>query len=48
MRWGLVPFWAKDLKQRPQPIDAKAETVAESRMFTGGLDRIGRWCPAPG
>ena len=48
MRWGLIPFWAKDLKQRPQPVDLKAETVDESRMFTGVLDRIGRLCPAPG
>ena len=48
MRWGLIPFWAKDLKQRPQPIDAKAETVAESRMFKGVLECIGRLCPAPG
>ena len=47
-RWGLIPSWAKDLKQRPQPVDLKAETVDESRMFTGVLDRIGRLCPAPG
>ena len=39
MRWGLIPFWAKDLKQRPQPINAKAETLAESRMFKGLLQK---------
>lgn len=33
-RWGLVPSWAKSLEtQKIQPINAKAETIAESRMF---------------
>ncbi len=32
-RWGLVPSWAKDLRQRPQPINAKAETLATSGLF---------------
>lgn len=29
MRWGLVPFWAKDTKIGYSLINAKAETVAE-------------------
>lgn len=29
MRWGLVPFWAKDTKIGYGLINAKAETVAE-------------------
>ena len=33
LRWGLIPAWAKTLKDKPQPINAKSETVAESRMF---------------
>lgn len=33
LRWGLVPAWAKDLRQRPQPINAKSETLATSKMF---------------
>lgn len=34
VRWGFVPSWAKDFqKQRPQPINARIETVATSSMF---------------
>ena len=29
MRWGLVPFWAKDLKIGYRMINAKSETLAE-------------------
>ncbi|MGC4119252.1 MAG: SOS response-associated peptidase [Myxococcales bacterium] len=32
-RWGLIPSWAKDLRQRPQPINAKSETLATSGLF---------------
>src|SRR5664280_2053147 len=28
MRWGLVPFWAKDAKMAFNTINAKAETIA--------------------
>ena len=33
MRWGFVPFWAKQVGKGPQPINARVEGVAESRMF---------------
>ena len=33
MRWGLVPFWAKDAKIGYSTINAKAETVATSPSF---------------
>jgi putative SOS response-associated peptidase YedK len=33
MRWGLVPFWAKDIKQGYRLINARAETVAEKPAF---------------
>jgi putative SOS response-associated peptidase YedK len=33
-RWGLVPAWANSVEgQKVQPINAKVETLAESRMF---------------
>ena len=32
-RWGFVPSWYTDLKKRPQPINARIETVATSGMF---------------
>lgn len=32
-RWGFVPPWYPDLKKRPQPINARIETVATSGMF---------------
>jgi putative SOS response-associated peptidase YedK len=33
MRWGLVPFWAKDEKIGNQLINARLETVAEKPAF---------------
>ena len=33
MKWGLVPFWAKDPKIGNRMINAKVETVAENRVF---------------
>lgn len=33
LRWGLVPFWAKDIKIGYGLINAKAETVAEKPVF---------------
>jgi putative SOS response-associated peptidase YedK len=33
LRWGLVPFWAKDIKIGYTMINAKAETVAEKPAF---------------
>jgi len=33
MRWGLVPFWAKDLKIGYRTINARSETVAEKPSF---------------
>jgi putative SOS response-associated peptidase YedK len=33
LRWGLIPFWAKDQKIGYSTINAKAETVAEAPAF---------------
>jgi len=54
-RWGFRPAWMKD--SRLAPINAKAETVATSRMFQGALkhsrclvpaDGFYEWKPVPG
>ena len=33
VRWGLVPFWAKDVKIGSRMINARAETVSEKPAF---------------
>ena len=33
MRWGLVPFWAKDLKIGSRMINARSETLATKSSF---------------
>ena len=37
MRWGLVPWWAKDLSIGSRMINARAETVAERPAFREAL-----------
>jgi putative SOS response-associated peptidase YedK len=38
-RWGLVPTWAKDLKEGYKMINARAETVAEKPSFRQSFSR---------
>jgi putative SOS response-associated peptidase YedK len=45
MRWGLVPFWAKDLKIGSSLINARAETVREKPAFRDAL--VKRRCLVP-
>src|SRR5258707_8602572 len=37
MRWGLVPFWAKDEKIGYKMINARAETLSEKPSFRKAL-----------
>ena len=39
VRWGLVPFWAKDLKIGHKLINARAETVADKPAFRDAFKR---------
>jgi putative SOS response-associated peptidase YedK len=43
-RWGLVPPWARALGDGPEPINARAETVADRRPFAALLPRADRRC----
>jgi putative SOS response-associated peptidase YedK len=48
MRWGLIPFWAKDAKIGFSTINARAETVATSPAFREALQRRRCLVPASG
>ena len=39
MRWGLVPFWAKDLKVGARVINAVGETVATKPAFRAAFKK---------
>ena len=45
MRWGLIPFWAKDAKAGYKMINARAETIAEKPAFREPL--LSRRCLIP-
>lgn len=45
MRWGLVPYWAKDIKIGFSTINAMAETVAAKPVFREAFKR--RRCLVP-
>ena len=39
LRWGLVPFWAKDLKIGARMINARAETVGEKPAYRSAFKK---------
>ena len=39
MRWGLIPFWAKDRSIGSRMINARAETVADKPSFRAAFRR---------
>jgi len=48
VRWGLVPFWAKDIKIGSRMINARAETVAEKPAFRRAFGKRRCLLPADG
>jgi putative SOS response-associated peptidase YedK len=46
MRWGLVPFWAKDIKVGFANINAKAEGIETRPAFARRSGRGAAWCPS--
>lgn len=44
MRWGLVPSWAKGLREGPEPINARSESAATKPPFSRLIGRADRRC----
>ncbi len=47
LKWGLVPYFTKDLKKARKPINARAETVATSGLFKAAFAKRRCLVPAP-
>jgi hypothetical protein len=37
MRWGLIPFWAKDIRIGTRTLNARSETVTTTRAFRNSI-----------
>jgi putative SOS response-associated peptidase YedK len=48
LRWGLVPFWAKDTSLASRMINARAETVQDKPAFQAAFKRRRCLVPADG
>ncbi len=48
LRWGFLPSWAKSPRGGRQPINARIETVASSRMFARSFAQRRCLLPADG
>ena len=44
MRWGLIPYWAKDIKVGFANINAKAEGIENKPAFREAFRRGAAWC----
>src|SRR6202034_1175849 len=45
LKWGLIPYFTKDLKTARHPINARSDTVARSGMFKAAFAK--RRCLVP-
>lgn len=48
LRWGFLPHWARSPDDTRRPINARLETVADSRMFADAFARRRCLVPADG
>ncbi|MCU1552291.1 MAG: response-associated peptidase [Glaciihabitans sp.] len=48
VHWGYIPSWAKSMKQQPQPINARLETVSTASMFRNAFAKSRCIIPAAG
>jgi len=47
LKWGLIPYFTKDLKQARKPINARDDNVAKSGMFREAFAKRRCLVPAP-
>jgi putative SOS response-associated peptidase YedK len=48
MKWGLIPFWAKDIKKTKPIINARSESIAEKPFFKQAANKRRCLIPADG
>jgi putative SOS response-associated peptidase YedK len=48
MKWGLIPFWAKDPKKTKPIINARSESIAEKPFFKHAANKRRCLIPADG
>jgi putative SOS response-associated peptidase YedK len=46
LKWGLMPYFTKDLKKARKPINARSETVATSEIFRAAFAKCRCLVPA--
>jgi putative SOS response-associated peptidase YedK len=48
MRWGMIPKWSKEPKTKYSTINARAETLTESKLYIGPFKHTRCLVPADG
>jgi putative SOS response-associated peptidase YedK len=44
LRWGLIPPWARKLRAGPEPINARAESLRDKRLFAPLIEAAEHRC----